>query len=88
MKTFIASAACACAEQREYRSRKAKRKEKKARKAAGQDEVSAAFKVARAHGSPCSTLPGSGHHAANDIPYVFAFARAPFLSCSSSPVPL
>jgi hypothetical protein len=37
---------CMChAEQREYRSRKAKRKEKKARKAAGQDEVSAAFKA-------------------------------------------
>lgn len=32
-------------EQREYRSRKARKKEKRARKDAGQDEVSAAFKV-------------------------------------------
>ena len=42
-KGFVA----ARAEQREYKSRKARKKEKRARKDAGVDEVSAAFKVRR-----------------------------------------
>ena len=44
------------AEQREYRSRKARKKEKRARKDAGQDEVSAAFKV-RAEGCGAGGCP-------------------------------